>query len=59
VLLPAIHALVEDLKAIPTSENVCVDNQVLLSAHLDGLSAAVSAGKTFMTVPAAPAGPPI
>ncbi len=59
VLLPAIHALEDDLKAIPTSENVCVDNQVLLSAHWDGLSAAVTAGKTFMVVPASPAGPPI
>ena len=58
VLLPAIQALVDDLKNL-TSGNVCVDSQVLLSAHWEGLSAAVSAGKTFMVVPTAPAGPPI
>ena len=58
VLLPSIQALVADLKNL-TSGNVCVDNQALLSAHWEGLSAAVSAGKTFMAVPATPAGPPI
>lgn len=59
VLLPAIDSIAEDLSKLPTGGELCVNNQVLLSAHISGLASVVNAGKPFMTLSAPPVGPPI